>query len=247
MTDKAITLKCISKKFSLGDQVKSVLQDLDFVIDKGRFILITGESGVGKSTLLNIMGLLSKPSDGEVTIFGNVSVNDNSDLLRKVFVSFVFQETVLLEALTIRENIDLMRCLWKKNKRRNSCFYENVNEIDLEDAIDSLGMRDYLETLPGKLSGGQKRRAMILMAVAKNSPILLLDEPTNDLDSKWVDRVLDFIRRLANCGTTVVMVSHDKRAEGYCDEIYEVTNGRLRLIRKENGKNLITIDKNNRH
>lgn len=232
MTNKAFKLKHISKKFSHGDQIKNVLQDLDLVVDKGKFVLITGESGVGKSTLLNIMGLLSRPNSGELKIFGNVSNDENCDLLRRAFVSFVFQETVLLEALTIGENIDLMRCLWKKNKERNACFYENVDGIDLDDAVDSLGLREYLETLPGKLSGGQKRRAMILMAVAKNSPILLLDEPTNDLDSKWVDRVLDFTRRLTNCGTTIVMVSHDKRAENYCDEIYKVIDGELRTIRK---------------
>ncbi|MDY5479513.1 MAG: ATP-binding cassette domain-containing protein [Peptostreptococcus porci] len=232
MTDSAIELKEISKDFSFGNGIKNVIQEIDLIVDKGKFVLITGESGVGKSTLLNIMGLLSKPNSGELKIFGNVSNDENCDLLRRAFVSFVFQETVLLEALTIRENIDLMRCLWKKNKKGNECFYENVDEIDLEDAVDSLGLREYLETLPGKLSGGQKRRAMILMAVAKNSPIMLLDEPTNDLDSKWVDRVLDFTRRLTSCGTTIIMVSHDKRAENYCDEIYEVIDGELRTIRK---------------
>lgn len=215
-----LSLKNISKSYVRNGKEFFAVEDVNLDVEKGDFLLITGESGAGKSTLLNIIGLLTTQNSGNLTLDGKeVSVLSKLEIEneRRSKISNIFQESTLVEALTVRENIDL---IGRFNKKKS---------IDIEKAIEAFGMQEVIDSLPNSLSGGQKRRAMILTSIAKEADILLLDEPTNDLDSYWANSVLGFLKSLTENGTTIVMVSHDSGSEKYCNKIFAMDKGHIKI------------------
>ncbi|MDW8803007.1 ABC transporter ATP-binding protein [Clostridium sp. A1-XYC3] len=186
-------------------------------INAGEFILINGESGAGKSTLLYIMGLMISPDEGEVYYNGELIDLANERILneyRRRNMGFVFQETQLVEALTIYENLSLMKQI-------------NSSDLDVETLLHEFGLERLKDKLPNTLSGGQRRRAMILMAIIKSPEIIFLDEPTNDLDEKWSERVLNNLKELSNTGIAIVMVSHDEQCRKYADRVLHMKSGMI--------------------
>lgn len=193
--------------------------------------MIRGPSGGGKTTLLNLIGTIDSPSDGELYIMGK-KIDGNSkdeDLsnLRLVHIGFVFQTFNLLATMTALENVELPMILLGKHNDKE----RKKRAIAL---LKRVGMGDRLDHLPSELSGGEQQRVAIARALANEPDILLLDEPTGDLDSRATIAVMDLILNINRVGprgegeefaTTCVMVTHNPELECYADRILYVQDG----------------------
>lgn len=183
------------------------LDGFQLEVDDGEFVSVMGPSGCGKSTLLNLIGLLDRPTKGQLTLDG-ARINGHSDRhlahLRNEKIGFIFQQFHLIPDLTVLDNVEiplLYRHLGSGSRRRLA-----------EEALDRVGLSSRMHHFPGQLSGGQQQRAAIARAVVGKPRILLADEPTGNLDSQMGDEIMDILADLnEEAGATVVMVTHDPR------------------------------------
>lgn len=190
-----------------------------------QFLAITGPSGSGKSTLLNLIGTLDKPSEGKVTVCGvdikTLSGNDLADF-RRQYIGFIFQLFHLLPTLTALENVMLPLLPYRQEL-----------EVDLarhaEGLLETVGLVDRLQHLPGQLSGGEQQRVAIARALVNRPKLILADEPTGNLDSKSSKKILHLLRHLnQSLGLTVILVTHDsKLAKEYSDDRLHLKDGQL--------------------
>jgi len=220
-TKSIINLKGVTKEFVLGDgSVFTALNNVSLEILKGDFSAIIGPSGSGKSTLMHVIGLLDKPSRGEVIINGrDVSkLDDNStSYLRNEFVGFVFQQFNLLNKLTIKENILLPTTYTRKK------FEYNPSER-ADYLMDMFGILSKKDQYPNKISGGQQQRVALARALIMNPQLVLADEPTGNLDHKTGNEIIDMFEELNKKERiTVVMVTHEM-------EIAERAHRRIRVL-----------------
>ncbi len=198
-------LENIRKTYESDEEVTPIKQ-VSLSIESGDFICIEGPSGVGKSTLLYIIGGLLNTS------FGNVFINDNNintmkdkelTNLRRNSIGFLFQDTYLIQALTIEENLIFVQSLCHKKK--------NINKNKIEKLLTRLGLWERRNFLPSELSGGQRRRAMIACTMIKEPLLILADEPTNDLDEYWAKEILHILHEYVNMGKAVILVTHNEQ------------------------------------
>lgn len=224
----------LSKRYSLQGREEAVtaLHDIHlgrdsefYPIRRGEFVMLRGPSGGGKTSLLNILGTIDKPTKGSVQLLGDkIDENSGDDYLARLRlekIGFVFQTFNLLSTLSAFENVELpMTILGKlsaKERRRRA-----------KKLLTVVGLRDRMNHLPSELSGGEQQRVTIARALANKPEILLLDEPTGDLDSRntveIMDLLLDFNLRK---GTTCVMVTHNPDVECYADRMLYVSDGRF--------------------
>jgi putative ABC transport system ATP-binding protein len=216
-----IRLKGLTQKFPSGDQLLTVLDQVDLEIAAGESVAILGPSGSGKSTLLALIAGLDKPTAGRVLIEDHEIQNLSEDelaLLRRDKIGFVFQSFQLLGNLTATENvrlpIDLAR-LDQPGKRTTNL----LNEV---------GLGDRGHHYPAQLSGGEQQRVALARAFATRPPILLADEPTGNLDAATGARVLEQLADLKNKrGTTLVLVTHDPAVAAIADRRLYLEDGRL--------------------
>lgn len=191
---------------SFGESSGNVLSDVCLDVLSGDFLVVTGTSGQGKSTLLNIMGGLLSPDEGSVVLDGVdlfAASAREADALRRECVGFVFQDPFAIAALTAREN--LLFSVRKKGGGR--CSDDLVDE-----ALEEFGLSGCSSNLPSQMSRGQLRRLSIVRCLLSDAPLMLIDEPTNDLDSYWCEKILDAFSQLAKAEShAVVMVTHDVR------------------------------------
>ena len=194
-------------------------------IRKGEFVMIRGPSGGGKTTLLNIIGTIDLPSDGEVFIFGDAVTSKSTDTylagLRLTRIGFVFQTFNLLATMSAFENVELPMTVAGK------LSVEERTERAME-LLKLVGLQDRVNHLPSELSGGEQQRVTIARALANEPGLLLLDEPTGDLDTfntiEIMDLVLDINKKQ---GTTYIMVTHNPDVECYADRILDVQDGKF--------------------
>jgi len=183
-----------------------------------------GPSGSGKSTLLNIIGLLDRPTHGQLAITGEETTGlDDQDLtrLRGHAIGFVFQHHHLLNAFTALENV-MMPLLGAAG------FPKPDIEARAAALLDSVGLSAFLNQPSGSLSGGQQQRVAVARALAMNPALLLADEPTGNLDSKSADAVFELLRRVSReQGTTVLFVTHNPELAARCDKTIQVVDGRV--------------------
>ena len=203
---------------SYGDLV--VLKGIDLEVREGEFLGILGKSGSGKSTLLRIMGLMDKPTKGEVYVQGKPTSHLNDDelsRLRAQTIGFVFQFFNLIPSLTALENVMLPM--------------EIVGEPDEERAKELLrlvGLAHRIDHLPSQMSGGEQQRVAIARALANNPKFILADEPTGNLDEKTTLKIMDLFKKLhEEEGLTIVMVTHDKDLEDYCTRVIYIQEGKV--------------------
>jgi len=211
----------VSKTYGAGETSVRALFEADLAVRAGEVLLIEGPSGSGKTTLLSILGLLLRPSSGEVVIGGrDVAGLPERELpaIRASTFGFIFQGFNLFPALTALENVSMP--IQMKDPR----FRDPAGEA--RRLLGAVGLADRMHHVPADLSGGQKQRVAIARALAGNPPVILGDEPTAALDSKTALGVMDLLRSLASSeGRAVVVVTHDHRLERYADHVVRVEDG----------------------
>jgi putative ABC transport system ATP-binding protein len=217
-----IQVRDLYKTYRAGDVDVHALQGANLEVMKGEFVAIVGPSGSGKSTLFNVLGALTPPTSGTVSIDGkdlNHLSNTDRSTLRKGMVGFVFQKYNLLPTLTAEDNIRIVQYIGNRATEFTPEFREVLN---------ILGIADRLKHKPRALSGGQQQRVAIARAIVNHPAILLADEPTGNLDSQNSAAVLglltDLNRRL---GQTVLMITHDPEAASYASRQVHMRDGRV--------------------
>lgn len=194
MTKALIEVTNISKSFD----GKELFENFNLSINEGEFVVITGESGCGKTTLLNMIGGLEPVTSGNLIVDG-INITDVKNLKKyyRDIVGFVFQNFALVEQKTVKENLEMVHPKGKTN-------------ITLEEVLKSVGLEDSLSQKVYSLSGGEQQRIALARLRLKNCKIILADEPTGSLDKKNGDIVMEVLHRLNQEGKTVIMVTHDE-------------------------------------
>lgn len=214
-----IWLEDITKKYSRDKRELFVLKHFNMTFPEGKFIVIAGDSGVGKSTLLNIIAGLSKPTQGKV-YYGENEITGWKDKelsnMRNEYLGIVTQNCELIPYLTLLENLKLAYEINQKTREK-----EMENKDLFSELMDDLGLTSLQNELPRNLSSGEIKRAAIARALVTKPEIIIMDEPTANLDRKNVKNVLRVLRKYSNLGSTVVISSHEKEAIEYTD-IYKI-------------------------
>ena len=224
--DPIIVFKDVVRRYGSGDAMQLAADHISFTIDEGEFVVILGPSGAGKSTVLNILGGMDRPDEGEVTVDG-LSVSGMNDRqlseYRAQEIGFIFQFYNLLPSLTAWENIALVRDIVK-------------DAADPAEMLAQVGLKDHADKFPTQMSGGEQQRVSIARALAKNPKILIGDEPTGALDSETGKLVLSLLIRLSHENhKTVVVVTHNADIAKCADKVIRVKNGKIReIFRNEN-------------
>lgn len=239
-----LNLTRVTREFMRRKHRFSAVNNVSFSINSGDFVAIVGKSGNGKSTLLNLIAGLLKPTHGSVTVLGKeISAPEFSDgevsRLRAQNIGFVTQSQTLLPNLTVYDNILLPVQIAKSDGQKSGgqkSSDQKGKSTEVEDyysnrALDfckRLHIEDLLWCYPKELSGGEMRRVMIVRALINNPKLLLLDEPTGDLDPEHTLIVVEMLREAANRGAAVLMVTHDSEAARSADCTYTMDAGSLR-------------------
>ena len=217
-----IEMKQIVRKFSLGEETITAVNNANLTIDSGEFVAITGPSGSGKSTLMNIIGLLDKADSGTYMLDG-IDVTDLTDdeqsVIRNQKIGFVFQSFYLLQKQTALENVMvplLYRGMHEKEARTRSM-----------NMLEKLKLADRYKHLPNQLSGGQQQRVAIARALAGEPALILADEPTGALDQSTGREILALLKELNAGGQTIVMITHDESIANQTGRIVRIEDGKL--------------------
>lgn len=220
-----IEFKDVSKSFKMGKKVTvPVLHNLSLRVWKGDFVALIGTSGSGKSTAMNLMGLLDTPTTGKVYIDGNEASKMSPKQLahlRNEKIGFVFQQFNLLGALNCRENISLPM-FFKKGKSKATKSDGNVDKL-----IGNVGLEDRIKHKPLEMSGGEQQRAAIARALVDDPEVILADEPTGNLDSKTGQLIMELFDELSEKGRTLVVITHDPEIAKRAKKILSLKDGRL--------------------
>jgi putative ABC transport system ATP-binding protein len=218
-----VKLAGVTKRYGEGESAVTALVDADLEVRAGEVLLVEGPSGSGKTTLLSILGLLLRPSAGEVWIEGrDATALPERALppLRARTFGFVFQGFNLFPALSALENVTLAL--------RVKAPAIAAPEREAAELLSAVGLGQRMHDLPAHLSGGQKQRVAIARAIAGGSPVILGDEPTAALDSRTGLGIVELLRKMASeLGRAVVIVTHDQRLEAFADRIVYVQDGRV--------------------
>ena len=229
-----IEFKNVNKEYRTGDYILKAMDNVNFTIDEGEFVVILGPSGAGKSTLLNLLGGLDSVTSGQIIVNGeNVESFDDNQLTeyRAKNIGFIFQFYNLIPNLTSLENVELMK---------------DIVDVDIDglEVLDSVGLKDHANQFPAQLSGGEQQRVSIARAVAKKPTMLLCDEPTGALDSKTGVLILNLLQDMSNNqNTTVVIVTHNAILAEAADKVIRIKNGQIESVAlNENPKKVTDLE-----
>ena len=208
-----------------GEGLESEVRALDGVslsIGRGEFIAVVGQSGSGKSTMMNVLGCLDVPTYGSYLLNGtDVSELTDKELsrIRNKQIGFIFQQYNLIQNLSVLENVEL------------PLIYQGIDPIDRREmamtALERVGLADRLHHMPNQLSGGQQQRVSIARALAANPPVILADEPTGALDSKTGKDVMKFLSKLNEDGKTIILITHDTNIAECAKRIIRIHDGKI--------------------
>ena len=209
------------KQYGKDDNAVLAVNDISFSVEQGEFVAIVGSSGSGKSTLLHLLGGVDRPTSGKVYIQGEDIYSLNSDkiaIFRRRQVGLIYQFYNLIPILNVKENITL------------PCELDGrtPDKSELDEIINTLGLKDRVTHLPNQLSGGQQQRVSIGRALINHPAILLADEPTGNLDSRSSDEIVELLK-LSNqkYNQTIVMITHNLEIAKIADRILRIEDGRL--------------------
>lgn len=211
----------VYKRYQMGEIVIPAADGVTFSIEQGEFCVITGPSGAGKTTILNILGGMDDCDDGKVRVAGDLVSGYNRKRLieyRRFEVGFVFQFYNLVPNLTALENVELATQISKKS-------------LDAQKVLERVGLGDRLNNFPSQLSGGEQQRVSIARALAKNPKLLLCDEPTGTLDYTTGKQILKLLQDTSReTGMTVVVVTHNQAVTPIANRIISLRSGRVHRI-----------------
>jgi len=218
-----LSTKGLTKTYIMGDIHVHALRGIDLTIDAGEFIAIMGASGSGKTTFMNLLGCLDKPSSGTYTLDG-VDVQDMDDAqftqVRNHKIGYVFQSFYLLPRTTALENVELPLLYCGK-----TCLKER--HAKSMHALETVGLADRAKHFPNQLSGGQQQRVAIARAIVNDPVFVLADEPTGNLDTRTSIEVMALFQMLHAQGKTVVLVTHEHDISQYARRIITFRDGRI--------------------
>jgi len=210
------------REYRMGDEIVPALRGVSLTVDPGEYVAIVGPSGCGKSTLLNLLGVIDRPTSGELSIAGE-RVDRLSDGRATEFrlrrIGFVFQRFYLMPALTARENVELplAEAGMAGTERRDRAL----------ELLDYVGLRRRERHRPSQLSGGEQQRVAIARALANRPALLLADEPTGELDARTGAEMIGLFQRLNTDGTTIVVVTHDEGLARAAERVVHMRDGEI--------------------
>ena len=210
------------REYRMGDETVSALRGVSFTIHQAEYAAIVGPSGCGKSTLLNLLGVIDRPTSGQVSIAGE-RVDRLTDSRATDFrlrrIGFVFQRFYLMQALTARENVELplAEAGLAGSERRDRAL----------ELLDYVGLRKRERHRPSQLSGGEQQRVAIARALANRPALLLADEPTGELDARTGAEMIALFERLNADGTTIVVVTHDEELARAARRVIHMRDGSI--------------------
>ena len=221
----SIELSQLAKDYGEGSLRTRVLHEIDLVVPRGQLLAIVGPSGSGKSSLLNLLGLLDRPTSGSLRLAGRETSglgDDERTRIRGELLGFVFQFHHLLPALTAEENVAMPRAVL-------SGRIDTGARAKARAALCRLGIAELAARKPSEMSGGQRQRVAIARALVGEPSVVLADEPTGNLDTESSEAVFGEIRRLnRELGLTFVVVTHDAALAARCDRVVELVDGRVK-------------------
>ena len=226
MAKAMLQLNNVTRNFKQGGEKVTALRKTNFTVNAGEFIAVIGPSGSGKSTFLTIAGGLQNPSSGQV-IINDINITDLSkkelSAVRLKHVGFILQASNLVPFLTVEKQLMLM----DKVTRRKTDFEA------MEQLFKQLGITKLRKKYPSDLSGGERQRVAIAKILYSQPSLILADEPTASLDTTKAFEVVELLARETHeLGKATIMVTHDERLIKYCDKVYEMRDGVLKLRRK---------------
>jgi putative ABC transport system ATP-binding protein len=217
-----IELTGISKRYQLGGEDYPALDDVSMQIARNEMLALTGASGSGKSTMMNILGCLDTPTSGQYTLNGEAVAGLDEEQLATVRnrkIGFVFQNFYLMPRMTALDNVAqplIYRGIAPSARRKHAQL-----------ALTRVGLQDRMGHRPNEMSGGQRQRVAVARALVGNPELLLADEPTGNLDSRTAREILDLFVQLHAEGQTVVIVTHDPGVAAICKRIVRLHDGRI--------------------
>lgn len=220
---RLIELRNVYKIYSEGlESEVRALDGVSLTIDKGEFVAIVGQSGSGKSTMMNVLGCLDIPTYGDYFLDGT-DVRELSDRelsrIRNREIGFIFQQYNLIQSLSVQENVEL------------PLVYQGYGIDDRHDlaieALERVGLADRRKNRPTQMSGGQQQRVAIARAISTHPPIIMADEPTGALDSRTGREVLGFLQQLNREGSTVILITHDNGIAATARRIVRLADGKI--------------------
>ena len=215
-------MRGIVKQYPLGDEVSTVLKDVDLDVQQGEYLSVLGPSGSGKSTLMNIIGCLDLPTSGEYILRGqSVEDMDEKELahIRRREIGFIFQNSQMLQRMDAMKNVEL------------PLIYAGVRPRErarrAEEMLVKVGLKDRLHHYPNQLSGGQQQRVAIARALVTRPALLLADEPTGALDQATGRQIMALFNDLNQDGHTIIMITHDINIARYARRVVNIVDGVL--------------------
>lgn len=224
-----IQVKNLYKIFRVGEEKVRALNGVDLTIRRGEFCAIVGTSGSGKSTMLNMLAGLEKPTKGEVIVAGEHLERMNENQLvrfRREKVGFIFQSFNLLPTMNAVENVALPLTFRGVDKK--------TREAKAQKMLKLVGLSTHVKHRPTEMSGGQQQRVGVARALVLDPEIIFADEPTGNLDSRTSEEVLGLMRKVVQENNqTMVMVTHDRHLAGFADRIFHIIDGKIVKIEEQ--------------
>lgn len=219
-----VELKNVTKTYRLGKIRVPAVKGVDLQVQQGEFLILKGQSGSGKSTTLNLIGAMDLPDSGEITIAGKTINSFSDDLLSKMrrhHIGFIFQAFNLIPVLNARENVEYPLRLQKvKNYKRLA-----------EEALEKVGLKEFMKHRPNELSGGQIQRVAIARGIVGKPDLVLADEPTANLDSKTSEQILELMMELnSEQNLTFIVVTHHESVMNKASRVVEMQDGKIRSM-----------------
>ena len=217
-----VEVKDMYKIYNPGENEVRALDGINLTVERGEFLAIVGQSGSGKSTFMNMIGLLDIPTSGTYLLDGiDVSSMSDDELseIRNKEIGFIFQGFNLIPSLSAVENVELP-LVYRGMKK------EERHKLALE-ALERVGLSHRLDHLPKQMSGGQQQRVAIARAVAARPPVILADEPTGNLDSHSSVEVMKILHELHEEGRTIILITHDNDIANEAERVIRIQDGQI--------------------